>query len=121
MRAAVRDVHARGVQVEGHASERAHRVENEERAFLSDEEVCEKAFGTRNAHLHSAPGPDATYTCAISRANYQAWLVWNPNQTINYPLPPGARQSQDLNGVLTDLSGKTAVSVGMSPILIERF
>jgi hypothetical protein len=63
---------------------------------------------------------NGTYTCPITRPNnYSAWMVWNPSKTVSYPVPSGATQYRDLNGNTTGLSGGT-VSVGSSPILIER-
>jgi len=64
-----------------------------------------------------------TWQCPITRSNgYAAWMLWNPNQTVNYPVPGnwGARTRRDLTGAKNTVTGQSTQSVGPSPILLEN-
>ncbi len=54
-----------------------------------------------------------------SPSGYTGEIVWNNDQTFNYPVPTGASYEYDVAGDHTSLAGISTVSVGASPVLIE--
>ncbi len=69
---------------------------------------------------------DFTWSCSVTRANgYQAQVVWTSSSTStmsSYSLA-GAQYTQyrDLSGKTVPVSGKSAVAIGTTPILLENF
>jgi polysaccharide biosynthesis protein PslG len=62
---------------------------------------------------------DNTWTCPLTRAGgYQALVLWNPSQTLNYEVPVQYSDVRDLSGNVRPLSGGR-VPVGESPVLVE--
>jgi hypothetical protein len=63
-----------------------------------------------------------TWTCSLTRPDgYGGWMVWNTNQTVDFPVPPawGATRYRDLAGAISSLEGAT-LAVGPKPLLLER-
>ena len=66
---------------------------------------------------------DNTYTCQLRRDDgSMAWIVWNPGQTLTYPLPQAWRITQqgDLAGVQRTIQGGTDVKIGIAPLLLRQ-
>ncbi len=58
----------------------------------------------------------STWTCQIVRNGQAAWILWNPNQTVQSS-SLGASTVTDLTGQTQPISGN--VSVGASPVLLQ--
>jgi hypothetical protein len=54
-------------------------------------------------------------------ANQAQRILWHPKQSVQFTLPSawGATRQRDLAGTVADLSGRTSVSVGPAPVLLE--
>ena len=65
---------------------------------------------------------DKTWLVELTLANgTRGWIVWNPDSTVNYPLPAdwNVQTKRDLYGVSTSIAGSTSLSINAVPILIE--
>jgi len=63
-----------------------------------------------------------TYVCELVRGgNASEWVLWNPSQTLSYPLPNTwhVARTRDLAGAATELHGETQVPVGPLPLLLQ--
>lgn len=63
-----------------------------------------------------------TYVCQLVRGeNASEWVLWNPYQTLSYPLPDAWRiaRTYDLTGAVTELHGEPHVSIGPLPLLLQ--
>ncbi len=51
----------------------------------------------------------------------RGWIIWNPDSTVNYPLPAdwNVQTKRDLYGNSTSITGSTSITVNAVPILIE--
>ncbi len=64
-----------------------------------------------------------TWTCEIARdKGYRAWIVWNPNRSLDFQIPRDwqAREARNLAGTLQKLGNDLKVQVGLTPVLIEN-
>lgn len=63
-----------------------------------------------------------TYVCQLVRGeNASEWVLWNPSQTLSYPLPDAwhISRTRNLAGSVTELHGETQVPVGPLPLLLQ--
>lgn len=63
-----------------------------------------------------------TWICQLQRYNvYSGWIVWNPNQTLQFSLPKAWRvkQVRDLSGAKRSISGAKGAEIGPSPLIFE--
>ena len=63
-----------------------------------------------------------TWTSEISRdGGYHGWLVWNPNQSLSFKIPPtwNPKLVRDLKGAQREIPPKGNIEIGPSPILLE--
>lgn len=64
-----------------------------------------------------------TYTATLRDAGGKNQrVVWNPKQVVQFAIPAAwnTNQQRDLAGAVTNLSGKTVIAVGESPVLLEQ-
>jgi len=69
-----------------------------------------------------ASDASGTWTAEISRdGGYHGWLVWNPNQSLSFKIPPtwNPKLVRDLKGAQREIPPKGNIEIGPSPILLE--
>ena len=69
-----------------------------------------------------ASDANGTWTTEISRdGGYHGWLVWNPNKSLSFKIPPAwnPKLVRDLKGAQREIPSKGNIEIGPSPILLE--
>ncbi len=64
-----------------------------------------------------------TWTCHVTRdGGYSGWIVWNPNQDVNWDLPSAwnARQVRTLSGESKKIANPKQLRITFSPQLFEN-
>jgi hypothetical protein len=68
-----------------------------------------------------APDAQGTWVCRLSRADGSAWVLWNPDRTLQFA-PPRAwdvRRVETVAGVATTVLPDVPVTIGPSPLLLR--
>ena len=60
---------------------------------------------------------NGTYTCSLTRSNYQGLVVWNPNTSMSYTPGTEFTTHRNMYGTASNITGP--VTIGSDPILLE--
>jgi Ricin-type beta-trefoil lectin domain-like/Glycosyl hydrolases family 39/Carbohydrate binding domain len=74
------------------------------------------------ATIRSFNKTDNNWLIELTLANgTRGWIVWNPDSTVNYPIPTdwNAQTRRDLYGSSQSIAGSTSLPINSVPILIE--